>query len=606
MQTRRIRLMMSLIRDNAKYYVRAIISTVFTVLIGLLTPLIMAETVDAIIGTEPLNAPDFIARAFESIGGREYVGKNLWIMALILIGASLVRSVFLYVRGRATAQAAEQAALDLRQRLYGHLQRLTYNYHVKAETGDLIQRCTSDVETTRRFLASQLIEAINSFLMIVFAIIILLGRSVSLTLISTWMVIPLFLFAFLFFKLVIKNFRISDEAEGKMSAVLQENLTGVRVVRAFGRQRFEVEKFDEKSADLRDKNDKLMWLLAIYWSTSDIMTMIQTCIMLLASVVYASQGTITIGTVTIFISYIGMILWPVRQLGRILSDAGKALVSLERIDEILCQPPEAEEPAATKPDLSGDIVFDNVSFSYEEARPVLQNVSFTAKAGETIAILGSTGCGKSTLVHLLQRLYEPTSGRITIGGAPLSTVEKHYLRSHIGLVLQEPFLYSKSIRDNVGIALRDRTDDEIYEVARVAQADEFIRESEKGYETLVGERGVTLSGGQKQRVAIARTLLKENNVLIFDDSLSAVDTQTDAAIRAELSKKRQGVTTFIISHRITTLAEADRILVLDQGTIVQQGTHQDLIDQPGLYQRIYHIQSAIEEEFEEETSAVMA
>lgn len=602
MQSRRLRMMLSLIRDNAKYYLRALLSTVVTVIIGLLTPLLMAETVDAIIGTEPLNAPGFIVSAFEAIGGRGYVAQNLWIVALLLVVLSLIRSAFMYVRGRSTAQAAEQAALDLRQNLYGHLQLLPYNYHVKAETGDLIQRCTSDVETTRRFLASQLIEAVNSVLMIIIAIGILLSRNTRLTLISTFMVVPLFLFAFLFFKQVIKHFRIADESEGKMSAVLQENLTGVRVVRAFGRQRYEVEKFDKKSKDLHDKVDKLTWLLAVYWSVSDAMTLIQTCVMLLVGIVFAARGDITVGTLTVFISYIGMILWPVRQLGRILSDGGKALVSLERIDEILRQPVEKDAEDSSRPDLAGDIVFDNVSFAYEAKRPVLQNVSFTAHAGETVAILGATGCGKSTMMLLLQRLYEPSGGSITIGGHPLDKVEKHHLRSRVGLILQEPFLYSKTIHDNVGIAQKDCGDEEIFEASRVAQADSFIRESEKGYETLVGERGVTLSGGQKQRIAIARTLLKDNDILIFDDSLSAVDTQTDAAIREALAMKRKGVTTFIISHRITTLSEADRILVMDLGSIVQQGTHAELIEQEGLYRRIYNIQTAIEDELHEETA----
>lgn len=602
MQTRRLRLMASLVRENARYYVRAIISTVITATVGLITPLLLAETIDAVIGTRPLNAPGFLVRAFESIGGRAFVSQNLWIVAVLLLGLSVLSSIFMYVRGRSTAQAAEQVALDLRQRLYAHLQRLSYNYHVKAETGDLIQRCTSDVETTRRFLASQLIEAVNAVFRVGIAIVILFGRNVPLTLISTAIIIPLFLFAYLFFKQVIKSFRVTDEAEGKMSAVLQESLTGVRVVRAFGRQRYEVEKFDEKSANFRDRADRLLWLLAVYWSASDAMIMTQMCVSLLFGVVYAASGAITIGTLTVFISYLGMILWPVRQLGRILSDGGKALVSLERIDEILRQPPEADAENSITPDLSGDIVFDDVSFYYDEGQPVLDHVSFTAKAGETVAILGATGVGKSTMMHLLQRLYEPREGRITIGGHPLERIEKHHLRSHIGLVLQEPFLYSKTIRENVGIAKRSPTDEEIYEVARVAQADEFIRESDKGYETLVGERGVTLSGGQKQRIAIARTLLKDNNVLIFDDSLSAVDTQTDAAIRRALAGKRSDVTTFIISHRVTTLAEADRILVLDQGRVVQQGTHAELIETPGLYQRIYQIQSTLEEELENETA----
>lgn len=600
MKTRRMLLMGQLIRENSRNFARAAISTVFTVSIALLTPLLFAAVVDSVIGTDPLRAPAPFVEAFLAIGGREYLTKNLWIVSLVLIGLSLVRSVFMYIRGRSTAQAAEKAALTLRTRLYQHLQHLSYRYHVKAETGDLIQRCTSDVETARRFLAVQFVEIINILLTVGIAMVILFSRNVPLTFISTAVMIPLFLFAYFFFRQVLHHFSLSDIAEGKMSATLQENLTGVRVVRAFGRQRYEMEKFEEKSRDFQRKTDKLLWFLAVYWSGSDLLILVQMCVSLLVGIVYATNGTITLGTLIVYNSYIGMILWPVRNLGRILSDAGKALVSLERIDDVLRQPAEKDAPGSIAPDLTGDIVFENVSFAYEEKKQVLSNLSFTIRGGETVAILGATGAGKSTLVHLLQRLYEPTSGRITIGGHPLELIEKKHLRKHVGLVLQEPFLYSKTIRQNVGIAKRNPTEAEVKEVAGVAQADSFIRESEQGYETLVGERGVTLSGGQKQRIAIARTLLKPNHILIFDDSLSAVDTQTDAAIRKALAQKRTGVTTLMISHRLITLSEADRILVLEGGRIVDQGTHRELIARPGLYRRIHQIQNALEEELEDE------
>lgn len=599
--------MLSLIAENARFFLRAALGAAMAVSIRLVMPLLLAATVDSIIGETPFAAPAWIVRAYDAVGGRDFFRAHLYVVALLVVVLSLFQCAFMYLRGRATAQGAEQVALTLRDRLYSHLQKLSYQYHVKAETGDLIQRATTDVETTRRFLAAQLIEAVGSFLTVAIALSVLYSRDVKLSLVSSVMVVPLFLYAYIFFKQIVKYFRFADEAEGKMSAVLQENLTGVHVVRAFGRQRFEVDKFEEKSADVRNKADKLIHLLSVYWASSDAMTMVQICITLIVGVSMASSGAITIGTLMVFLTYVGYIFWPVRQLGRILSDAGKSLVSLERIDEILRQPAEEDAENPITPPLSGDIVFDDVSFYYEEKRPVLQNVSFTAKAGETVAILGATGCGKSTLVQLLQRLYEPRGGRITIGGAPLEKIQKHYLRSRVGLVLQEPFLYSKTIRQNVAIARREFTEEEVLDASRVAQAEDFIRESVNGYETMVGERGVTLSGGQKQRLAIARTLMKESDILIFDDSLSAVDTQTDAAIRKALRERRKGVTTFIISHRITTLSEADKILVMDGGTIVQQGTHRELIEQPGLYQRIYRIQSDIEDELlEEEASFVGA
>ena len=391
-----------------------------------------------------------------------------------------------------------------------------------------------------------------------------------------------------------------------MSAVLQENLTGVRVVRAFGQQEYEVEKFDRVSDDFRKKTFKLCNLLAVYWATSDAMSMLQSMMTLLACVYFAIQGEITVGALIIFTSYIWKLLWPIRQLGRILSDAGKSRVAMERIQEILGVPEEPEESNAIKPSLKGDIVFDHVTFGYGDGRDVLKDMSFTVPAGKTVAILGATGSGKSTVVHLIQRLFDVKQGEIRIGGTPINQIDRHYLRSHVGLVLQEPFLYSKTLKENVAIARRNASDAEIDQAVTDAAAKEFILDSDKGFDTLVGERGVTLSGGQKQRIAIARTLMKENDILIFDDSLSAVDTETDAQIRAALKRRGKDTTVIMISHRIVTLSQADWILVLEDGKISEQGTHQQLIHSGGLYSRIFNIQTALEEEFKEENKGYAA
>jgi ATP-binding cassette subfamily B protein len=432
------------------------------------------------------------------------------------------------------------------------------------------------------------------------------SENVKITLISMIMIPGLFLFAWLFFRWVIKNFRLSDEAEGKMSAVLQENLTGVRVVRAFGQQEYEVEKFDQASADFRKKTFKLCNLLAVYWATSDLMSMLQSMMTLLACVYFAIQGEITVGALIIFTSYIWKLLFPIRQLGRILSDAGKSKVALDRIQEILGVPEEPAEPEAIKPSLKGDIVFDHVTFGYDSGKDVLRDMSFTIPAGKTVAILGATGSGKSTVAHLIQRLFDVKDGEIRIGGTPINQIDRYYLRSRVGLVLQEPFLYSKTLKENVGIALRDASDADIDRAVTDAAAKEFILNSDKGFDTLVGERGVTLSGGQKQRIAIARTLMKDNDILIFDDSLSAVDTETDAQIRAALKKRSKDTTTIIISHRVVTLSQADLILVMEDGKITEQGTHNELIRSGGLYSRIFNIQSALEEEFKEEKNSYAA
>lgn len=588
--------MWELVKSNIWAFLGAMISTVMIVLIGFATPVLLAETIDSVLGTAPSTLPAWVLQPIEALGGRAFLRENLWILGAVLVGLNLLNGVFTFFKGRLSAVASENIALTLREQLYSHLQRLPFSYHVKAATGDLIQRCTSDVDTIRRFLSVQIMEVVNTLLLVTLSLVILLGKNVSITLYSMILIPALFLFAMWFFGRVHKGFRVMDEAEGKMSAVLQENLTGVRVVRAFGQQQREVEKFDEASGDFRKKAKHLNDLLAIYWGGGDALSMLQSMITLLICVVYASRGEITVGTLIIFTTYVGQLLFPIRQLGRTLSDAGKSLISMERIQDILSEPAEPDEPNALKPDLHGDIVFDHVSFAYDNEEPVLKDVSFTIPAGKTVAVLGGTGSGKSTLMYLMQRLYEPTSGTISIGGVPLNKIDRDYLRSHVGLILQEPFLYSKSIRDNVGIALKEPTMERVVDAARIACAEGFISKADQGWDTLVGERGVTLSGGQKQRVAIARTLLKDNHILIFDDSLSAVDTETDAQIRAALQNRAQGVTTLIISHRITTLSQADFILVLEDGKVADQGTHAELCARPGLYQRINNIQNVLEEE----------
>ena len=606
MEQRQPHLMGKLISDNIGYFIAALVCTVFTVAIEFITPIILAETMDHYLLGEASRMPGFVNAWIDSLGGRKFMIDHLWVAGLALVGLNILNGGFGFIKGRSQAVAGENVSLTLRERLYRHIQRLPYAYHVKAETGDLVQRCTSDVETVRRFLATQMMQVVNALLMVTIALSYMFSENVKITLISMIMIPGLFLFAWLFFRWVIKNFRLSDEAEGKMSAVLQENLTGVRVVRAFGQQEYEVEKFDKASVDFRKKTFKLCNLLAVYWSASDAMSMIQSMMTLLACVYFAIQGEITVGALIIFTSYIWKLLFPIRQLGRILSDAGKSKVALDRIQEILGVPEEPDEPDAKKPSLKGDIVFDHVTFGYDEGKDVLRDMSFTIPAGKTVAILGATGSGKSTVAHLIQRLFDVKEGEIRIGGTPINQIDRYYLRSRVGLVLQEPFLYSKTLKENVAIALRDASDEDIDKAVTDAAAKEFILDSDKGFDTLVGERGVTLSGGQKQRVAIARTLMKDNDILIFDDSLSAVDTETDAQIRAALKKRSRDSTTLIISHRVVTLSQADLIFVMEDGKITEQGTHDQLIHSGGLYSKIFNIQSALEEEFKEEKNSYAA
>jgi ATP-binding cassette subfamily B protein len=507
--------------------------------------------------------------------------------------------LFLFYKGKWSALASEKIAKNIRDTLYNHLQHLPFEYHVKAKTGDIIQRCTSDVETIRRFIAVQFVEVGRAFFMITIALAFMIPMSKKMTLVSMCLVPLIFSFAYIFFRKVKSAFQESDEAEGRLSAVLQENLTGVRVVRAFSRQAFEIDKFDEKNTEYRDKTYRLIWLLAVYWSSSDLVCLIQIGAVIILGTYWAAIGEISLGTLLAFSSYVGMLLWPVRQLGRVLTDMGKTMVSVERINEILQEETENLGSSERVSEIKGDIRFSNVTFSYEKQKPILQNVSFEVKEGQTIAILGPTGSGKTTLVHLLGRLYDYESGSITINGKELKEMDKMAVRKAVGLMLQETFLFSKTIHHNIGLAKERYEVSEVEEAAKIACVHDVIETFEKGYETAVGERGVTLSGGQKQRVAIARMLMNEYPILIFDDSLSAVDTETDMHIRRALKERNKNATTFIISHRLNTLAEADVILVLEHGKVTQFGTHTELLMQEGLYKRIWAIQSDLQDEIAE-------
>ena len=418
----------------------------------------------------------------------------------------------------------------------------------------------------------------------------MLTLNVKFALISVCLTPLLFLFCFIFFKKVRKSFKEADESEARMSTMIQENLTGVRVVRAYCNQEYEIEQFEKCNTDYRKKSYVMTKLNALFWSTSDFLSLFQIAITVIYGAYITINQEISLGTLQAFIAYESMIIWPVRQLGRILTDLGKTTISAKRINEVLGEAIEFEENLQT-PEIKGTIEFNHVGFEYEDHDRILKDITFTVERGQTIAIIGRTGSGKTTLMNLLMRLYDYTEGSIKIDGVELNQIDKKWIRSHIGAVLQELFLYSKTIKQNIAIAKKDAMDDEIHSVAQLASVHQVIEEFKEGYDTIVGERGVTLSGGQKQRVGIARALINECPILIFDDSLSAVDTQTDIVIRKALKERSKDVTTFIVAHRVSTVKDADQIIVLDHGRIVQKGTHNELIHQEGLYQTFWKIQN---------------
>lgn len=576
--------------ENRAHLVFGTVCTLLAVVFSFAIPFVTSFTLDYVMQGLPMRLPCFLSAALSEHGGRDFLASNLYLCGLALVFLTLLNGLFTFLRRREIAYVSEGISKSLRDRLYRHLEDAPYDYHKHVSTGDLVQRCTSDVDTVRRFISMQLMEIVRTVCMVIIAAGVLFSVHVPMALCSTCIMPFLALSSFLYFKAVQRHFTASDEAEGRLSAVLQENLTGMRVVRAFGRERDEILRFLAVNADYRDKTYRLNRLLGFYWGFSDSAGYLQIAISLVAGVFFTCRGDFTLGNVALFSTYTAMLTWPVRQLGRILADMGKAAVSLKRLDEILSAPQEQEPGAARTPKLDGNVIFDHVCFGYDRYNDVLNDVSFVAKPRQTVGILGATGSGKTSLVQLLQRLYTVTSGEITINGVNINDIAHEHLRRNIGIVLQEPFLYARSIRENIKIVDPEADDARMFDAARAASIHDVIQSFDAGYDTIVGERGVTLSGGQQQRVAIARTLMQNAPILVFDDSMSAVDAETDAAIRDALEALHHSGVLFIISHRITTLRKADLILVLDQGQIVQRGTHDTLMREPGVYRRIADIQ----------------
>ena len=532
------------------------------------------------------------------------LNQTLGLIALGFVGLAILEGTFSYISGRLAAYTAEGITRRLRDYLFDHIQRLSFAYHSKTPTGDLIERVTSDVDSLRRFFSEQAIGVGRILLVFFINFAALLNLYQPLAWMSV-VTIPVVLGVSLwFFKMVTKRYEKYQEQEAILSTTLQENLTGVRVVKAFARQDYEMGKFEKDNLEKFLRGKRLLKMHSLFWPLSDVVLGFQ----MLAGFVYganlAINGTITVGTYVAYTGLITQLIWPIRNLGRIIVQASSGLVSYSRLMEIVKQDREALFEGRVQPDspARGDLVFEDVSFTYSDGKSdVIKNISFHVRPGQAVALLGSTGSGKTTLVNLLPRFHEYTGGSILLDGAELKDYPREYLRKQIGIVEQEPFLFSRSIRENITYGVgRDVPQDEIERAAKAAAIHDVILTFPDGYNTLVGEKGVTLSGGQKQRVTIARTLLKNPRILILDDSTSSVDIETEAEIREALNALMQARTTFIIAHRIQSVMIADLILVLDKGEVVQSGTHETLLAQEGMYRRIYDIQTRIEEELEEE------
>lgn len=525
---------------------------------------------------------------------------------LIIVGVGLVRSVFNFVKRYLGEWLVNRTGYDYRNALYDKIQRLPFGFHDHTQTGQLMSRCTEDVSSLTRFAGQGAVELLNVILLMVGILVLLVGMNLALTLFSLIPLLILIGLTIYLGQIVGPLFLKVDQALGDVSSAVQENLTGVQVVRAFAREHFEKDKFARANRRLYEARVTIVTTWGLFLPTMTILVMAATTLVLWFGGQMVMRGELTLGEVVAFNAYLLLLGGPVQQLGFVVNSAGEAMAGGQRIFEILDLPEEIKSPADPEPmgTLTGRVVFDNVSFAYRSERRALHDISFEAQPNQLIALIGPTGSGKTSLVNLIPRFYDATAGQVRVGSdrgdQDVKQVDLKALRSQIGLVLQTSLLFSATIRENIAFGRVGASEEDVVAAAKAARAHDFILSFPHGYDTEVGERGVTLSGGQRQRLAIARALLLNPRILILDDATSSVDTQTEYLIQQALDTLMQGRTTFVIAQRLSTVKRADVILVLQEGRIVQRGRHADLVAQPGLYQDIYNLQLKDQEQFQRE------
>ena len=623
-------LLLYFLRGSKRYFIISVIFAMLVSVLDLINPKIISFAVDCVLSDKKQKVPEFAVNLLSDINEKlivfegdayyfnsEYFGSRLYLIAGLIATVAFLAVLCRYFFKQFNARGEGKLVQRMRNLLYEHIIHLPVSWHNANQTGDIIQRSTSDVETIRNFVAEQLTNLIRVVVLIILSVIFMAGINVPLTFVAIILVPVIILYSLFFHNKIAASFQKVDTMEGRLSAMVQENLTGVRVVRAFGREAYEKKRFEQFNEKYMNTWIHLMKLLSAFWATSDFVSGLQVLLIASFGAVFCVKGTLSPGDYIAFISYNAMLTWPVRMLGRVISDMSKAGISIDRIRYIMNSKVEEDAENALKGDdapMNQDIVFDNVSFEFDrveknaegeavvvsvkkhdEQAEVLKNVSFTIPAGKTVGILGGTGSGKSTLVHLLDRLFDLTEGegKITIGGKDIRGINRKWLRENIGIVLQEPYLFSGTLAENIAITQKEQKMDRVKAAAKIASLDEAVEKFGKGYETYVGERGVTLSGGQKQRTAIAQTVIRNTPIMIFDDSLSAVDAETDIKIRKALEEKAKGTTTIIIAHRISTLMNADKIIVLENGRVAEEGTHDELLQKKGIYNKVFNLQHAV-------------
>ncbi len=583
---------MDIVLKNKFRYLLVLTLLLLINIFSLISPIIIGYTTDELLTDKTSNLTYVENVIVTLLGGVQNIKENIWLIGFSLIFVGIIIGVLNFLKGKTSAKLSESIAENLRNNLFEHLINLPYSYFNNINTGDIIQRCTSDIDNIRMFLSVQLVEVIRIVTLMIVALTYMLNFNVQLSLYSTFLLPLSFIFGLVFIKIFDSTFKNFEEREGEVNTVIQENVSGVRVVKAFNNQLYEIEKFNVVNENFNKALRKLLRAFATFWSVSDFLCITQYAIAIIAGAYFGYMDIITTGEYVVFISYTAMLIWPVRQLGRILSEFGKTKVAYGRIKEIFDTPIEMDLVGGDTPNINGDIEFKDFSFKFDdEDTYTLKNINLKIKKGERVGILGSIGSGKSTLMHMLLRFHNYDKGSITINGNELKTINKKYLRSQIGISLQDNFLYGKTIIENLKIANPEVEEKEIFNVSKIANIHKTFKKFSDGYETQVGEKGVTLSGGQKQRATIARTLIKKTGILIFDDSLSAVDPETDANIRSKLKEVSSELTTIIIAQRINTIMDCDKIVVMDKGTITHIGKHEELINTEGIYKQVWDIQN---------------